>query len=250
MIELTIGSGDAASFGLLVMLEELGLPYRLHRIDLMALDQWGAAHRALSPGGAVPLLRDGPVLLEAGDLALDYLAERHADQGFAMADPAQHYACQKLICRLDELLGERGNLAGWTAQTEPAVRADYLRRLAVIADRPRLCGWPAVWRDVVPPDERPAVVGARLPEGVAFLAEALGEGDWLVGGRLSVADIAACAHLRGLDVLLPPGKHVGDHGNLVAWRARVEGRAAWSRALRRLEEAGVTMRFSPPVDEG
>jgi len=63
-----------------IMLEELGLPYTVHLVDLGAKQQLRAEFLALSPNNKVPAIVDG----DAGDLSifesgaiLTYLAEKH-----------------------------------------------------------------------------------------------------------------------------------------------------------------------------
>lgn len=61
-----------------IALEELGLPYEVHPIDIGAGDQKTPSFLALNPNGRIPVLRDrqtGQVIFESGAILL-YLAER------------------------------------------------------------------------------------------------------------------------------------------------------------------------------
>jgi len=59
-----------------VTLEELGLDYRTHRIDLAALEQKSSAYLALNPNGRIPtLVDDGFAVFESGAILI-YLAEK------------------------------------------------------------------------------------------------------------------------------------------------------------------------------
>jgi GST-like protein len=76
-----------------IMLEECGLPFRLHRVDLMNGEQRAPDFLALNPVGAIPVLRDteGPggvplTLSQSGAIML-YLAERTGR--FVPQDPAR-----------------------------------------------------------------------------------------------------------------------------------------------------------------
>jgi GSH-dependent disulfide-bond oxidoreductase len=65
-----------------IMLEEIGLPYEVHRIDFAKQDQHSDAYKSLNPNGKIPALidSDGPggrplPLFESGAI-LHYLAEK------------------------------------------------------------------------------------------------------------------------------------------------------------------------------
>src|SRR5881628_1378232 len=66
-----------------IMLEETGLPYRVHHIDIGAGDQFNADFLAISPNNKIPAIvdADGPdgkpiALFESGAILL-YLAGKH-----------------------------------------------------------------------------------------------------------------------------------------------------------------------------
>jgi glutathione S-transferase len=61
-----------------VTLEELGLPYQTHAINLSANDQKLPAFLAMNPNGRIPVIRDtgtGEVIFESGAIMI-YLAEK------------------------------------------------------------------------------------------------------------------------------------------------------------------------------
>lgn len=61
-----------------IMLEELGLPYRTHAVDITNREQFDDAFLAVSPNNKIPAIRDndtGLALMESGAIML-YLAEK------------------------------------------------------------------------------------------------------------------------------------------------------------------------------
>ena len=79
-----------------IMLEEVGLPYRAHPIDIMQGDQFTADYVAINPNSKIPAIidQDGPggaplTLFESGAILI-YLAEKTGR--FLPADPAGRYA--------------------------------------------------------------------------------------------------------------------------------------------------------------
>lgn len=62
-----------------IMLEELGVPYEAHAIDIEKGEQFAPAFLAISPNNRIPAIRDratGLTLMESGAILL-WLAERH-----------------------------------------------------------------------------------------------------------------------------------------------------------------------------
>ena len=78
-----------------IMLEEIGLPYEAHSINIMANETWIPEYLSLNPNGKIPAILDpnGPggkplALFESGAILI-YLAEKTGK--LQPADPAQRY---------------------------------------------------------------------------------------------------------------------------------------------------------------
>jgi glutathione S-transferase len=67
------------------MLEELGLPYDLVRIDLSKGEQRLPDYLKIHPHGAVPALQDGSITMFESGAICAYLAERYPDKRLAPA---------------------------------------------------------------------------------------------------------------------------------------------------------------------
>ena len=98
-----------------IMLEETGLEYRVHPIDIGAGDQFKPEFLAISPNNKIPAIvdRDGPggksiSLFESGAILI-YLAEKTGR--FLPADPAGRYAT------LQWLMFQMGGLGPMLGQT-------------------------------------------------------------------------------------------------------------------------------------
>lgn len=71
------------SSGALSLLEELGVPYRLHLLDLRAGEQLRPDYLAINPMGKVPAIRDGEVVITEQVAINIYLADRYPAAGLA-----------------------------------------------------------------------------------------------------------------------------------------------------------------------
>ncbi len=61
------------------LLEELGLPYTLNRMDFHPKDLKSDEHRARHPLGRVPVLDDGDVRIYESGAIVEYVVARHSD---------------------------------------------------------------------------------------------------------------------------------------------------------------------------
>lgn len=73
------------------LLEELGLPYALNRMDFHPRDLKSDAHRARHPLGRVPVLEDGDVSIFESGAIIEYVLERHKNGGLKPAVDAPEY---------------------------------------------------------------------------------------------------------------------------------------------------------------
>src|SRR5215471_12778214 len=76
------------------MLEEIGAPYELRRLDLMAGEQKRPEFLKINPNGAVPALVDGDTALFESAAICEHLADRFPEKRLAppLGTPARgHY---------------------------------------------------------------------------------------------------------------------------------------------------------------
>lgn len=98
-----------------IMLEEVGLPYRVHPIDIMKGDQFTPEYVAINPNSKIPAIvdQDGPggkklAVFESGAILI-YLAEKTGK--FLPADPAGRYTV------LEWLMFQMGGFGPMLGQT-------------------------------------------------------------------------------------------------------------------------------------
>lgn len=70
------------------MLEELGIPHELHRLDPKKGENQTPEYLALNPSGKVPSLVDGEVKIFESAAIVMYLADKYPEKGFAPAPGA------------------------------------------------------------------------------------------------------------------------------------------------------------------
>jgi glutathione S-transferase/3-isopropylmalate dehydratase len=69
--------GEGRGFRVVWLLEEMGLPYRLRDVDLLAGASNDAEFLAINPAGFIPALRDGDVTMVESIAIMEYLLGRY-----------------------------------------------------------------------------------------------------------------------------------------------------------------------------
>lgn len=194
-----------------IMLEELGLPYEVHLIDISKGESKLPEFESLNPNGKIPALIDpnGPdgrplALFESGAILL-YLAEKTGR--FLPADPIQRWhAIQWLFFQMGGIGPMFGQLGFF--HTFAGREIEDKRPLErYVAESKRLLG-----------------VLDRQLEGKP----------WIVGDEYTIADVATLGWVNTLITFYGAGDLVGiqDFGNVMAWLERGTSRPAVERGLR------------------
>ncbi|WP_225411639.1 glutathione S-transferase family protein [Stigmatella hybrida] len=179
------------------LLEELGVPYELIKLDLARQENTTPAYLAVHPLGEVPALVDGDVTLRESLAICLHLADRF---------PEKH-----LAPRVGS--AERGPYYQWMAFAEvsldPEVMVFYRH-----AQRPEA-------------DEALAKHGARLTALLDVIQAGLGGREFLVGGTFTAADAVMASILHLAHTL----KRLDGHPQLVEYVQRHTQRPAVRKAV-------------------
>ncbi len=192
-----------------IMLEETGLAYEAHAVDIGANETWTPEFLALNPNGKIPAILDpaGPggrplALFESGAILL-YLAEKTGQ--LLSHDPAARYETIQWVFFQMAAVGPMFGQLG------------YFHKFA--------------GREIE--DKRPLErYRAETQRLLGVLETRLADRDWIMG-EYSIADIALLGWVRGLVEFYQAGDLVG-YGELKAvpaWLARGLARPAVQRGL-------------------
>ena len=197
-----------------IMLEEVGLAYEPHLIDITKNETWGPEYLSLNPNGKIPAIIDpeGPGgqplgLFESGAILI-YLAEKTGK--FLSADPAERYQTIQWVMFQMGAIGPMFGQLGFFHRFAGKEYEDKRPRDRYVAESRRLLG----------------VLETRL-------ANEGGEPrDWIIGDY-SIADIATLGWVRNLIGFDEAGEIVGfkDFPHVAAWLARGLARPAVQRGL-------------------
>ncbi|WP_438851550.1 glutathione S-transferase N-terminal domain-containing protein [Brevundimonas nasdae] len=197
-----------------IMLEEVGLAYEPHLIDITKNETWGEEYLSLNPNGKIPAIIDpeGPGgqplgLFESGAILI-YLAEKTGK--FLSADPAERYQTIQWVMFQMGAIGPMFGQLGFFHRFAGKEYEDKRPRDRYVAESRRLLG----------------VLETRLAnEGGEPRA-------WIIGDY-SIADIATLGWVRNLIGFYEAGEIVGfkDFPHVAAWLERGLARPAVQRGL-------------------
>jgi GST-like protein len=193
-----------------IMLEELGLPYEVHRVDIMNNENAAPEFVALNPNGKIPAILDpdGPggkplALSESGAILL-YLAEKTGK--LMSSDPALRYQTIQWVFFQMAAIGPMFGQVGFFHKFAGREYEDKRPLQRYVNEAKRLLG----------------VLDARLANR-----------EWLVGDAYSIADIATVGWVRNLVGFYGAGDLVdyASFSQVQAWMARCLARPAVQRGL-------------------
>jgi glutathione S-transferase len=193
--------GEGRGFRVVWLLEEMGLPYRLRPVDLLAGAENDTEFMSLNPAGFIPVLRDGDVTMVESIAIMEYLIARHGPTPLAPDPHDPAFPAYQQFLHLGE--------AGLAASIYFVVVA---RNAAPEAERKN---WSAV--------HAMDVFETRL----RLVTRQLGSSPYLAGDRFTAADISVTYALNL--ARRAGGVTLGDAEQ--AYMARMTSREAYKRAL-------------------
>ena len=204
-----------------IALEELGLPYTVHAIDIGKGEQFAPSFLAITPNHRIPAITDtdGPGgrpinLFESGAILM-YLAEKVLAGKAGASAPVRlipEDAAERYIC-LQWLMFQMGGIGPMFGQ------ANHFLRYA--------------------PEKIPYAIERYTKEAqrlVRVLDKRLGESTYLAGAAYSIADIASYPWIKGLV----------DTPGVARWLAAIEARPGVERGMAVLADR---RRQTPMTDE-
>jgi GST-like protein len=196
-----------------IMLEETGLPYRVHKVNLGAREQDAPAFLKINPNGKIPAIVDqdgpadgsggGPLAIFESAAILVHLAEKSGK--LMPRDPHTRYAA------VEWLMFQIANVGPMFGQ------AFHFRSVA--------------------PERVPYAVDRYTNEVGRILAvmdRRLGAADYLAGAEYSIADIASWPWVRNAHSY---GQNMENYPNVKRWIAAIAERPAVKRGLKALDKA-------------
>jgi GST-like protein len=193
-----------------IALEEIGLPYESHFINIGDNETWGPEYLSLNPNGKIPAIidPDGPggqplALFESGAILL-YLAEKTGK--LLPADPALRYQTIQWVMWQMGAVGPMFGQVGFFHKFAGAAFEDKRPLQRYVAEAKRLLG---------------------------VLEDRLEGREWVMGDEFTIADVSLIGWVRGFVDFYRAGDLVNYAAlkNVPAWLERALARPAVAKGL-------------------
>jgi glutathione S-transferase len=233
MITLYHGWRSSASRRVRLCLEEKGLAYDGHIVDMAKMEHHSPEYLKINPLGVIPtLVHDGRPLHESGTIC-EYLDETYPDPPLRPDAPYARAEMRNWIRHIDGLIGNlivfnwQHHLAKVASQWSDAELAEKLKS---IPSRERQEAWLRAARKPYTEEERDAA-RAKLVVLLDKMEDALKPAGWLVGQAYSLADIAAAPFVKRIDEEIAPDEvTAAKHPRVAEWWTALQDRPAFARA--------------------
>jgi glutathione S-transferase len=229
---------SSASRRVRLCLAEKGLPYESIPIDMGRQEHHSPAYLAMNPNGVVPALQldNGEALYESSTIC-EYLDDLHSEPPLRPADPYQRAVMRNFVRWTDEKSLPHLLILNWSIALQPGASqwtdAQLQERLGRVPTPERREAWLRIARKPYT-DEEKATALEKLLALVDKMEEMLQpDAEWLVGGRYSLADIAAVPFVARIAELAPHALSDVRCPRVADWWQRVQQRPAF--ALARIE---------------
>ena len=234
MMILHHGWRSSASRRVRLCLEEKGLAYEGHVVDMAKLEHHSSEYLKINPLGVIPtLIHDGRPLHESGTIC-EYLDESFPDPPLRPETPYERGVMRNWIRHIDGLIGNliifnwRHHLAKTAQQWSDQELAEMLRKTP---SKERQEAWLRAARKPYTEEERNAARDKLVRDLLDRMEEALKPSGWLVGHAYSIADISAAPFVKRLDEEIAPDEvTAGKHPRVTEWWTRMQARPAFERA--------------------
>jgi glutathione S-transferase len=90
--------GEGRGFRVVWLLEEMGLPYRLRRVDLLAGVENDPEFLAINPAGFIPAIVDGDVTMVESIAIMEYLMARYGPTPLAPEPQDSNFSSTSSSC--------------------------------------------------------------------------------------------------------------------------------------------------------
>jgi glutathione S-transferase len=224
---------SSASRRVRLCLEEKGLTYHDHVVDMAQMEHHSPEYLKINPNGVVPaLIHNGRPLYESGTIC-EYLDDVFPDPPLRPADPYDRANMRNWIRHVDERIHNL-IIFNWRHHLQKVAQQwsdeELAERLKKIPSKERQESWLRVARKPYTEEER-AGARAKLVELLDKMEATLRISKWLAGYRYTIADIAVVPFVKRIDEEIAPDQvTAAAHPRVTEWWTEIQARPAFKRA--------------------
>lgn len=233
MITLHHAWQSSASRRVRLCLEENGLEYEGHVVDLGKLEQHSDDYKKINPLGVIPtLIHDGRSIHESGTIC-EYLDETFPEPPLRPDAPYERAVMRNWIRHIDAQIQNLVTF-NWKHSLQLVAEkwsdAELEEVLKKIPSKERREAWMRVARRPYTKEEEDEA-RTNLVKLLDRMEAAMEQSGWLVGQNYSIADIAAVPFVKRIDEEIAPDEvSATQHPRVARWWAVIQTRPAYKRA--------------------
>jgi glutathione S-transferase len=233
MITLHHAWQSSASRRVRLCLEEKGLEYEGHVVDLDKLEQHSDDYKKINPLGVVPaLIHDGRSIHESGTIC-EYLDETFPESSLRPEAPYERAEMRNWIRHIDAQIQNLVTF-NWKHSLQLVAEkwsdAELEEVLKKIPSKERREAWIRVARRPYTKEEEDEA-RTNLVKLLDRMETAMDQSGWLVGDNYSIADIAAVPFVKRIEEEIAPDQvNAKQHPRVAHWWATIQARPAYERA--------------------
>jgi len=233
MLELYHSTHSTCSQKVRIALEEKGLAWIGHHLNLRRFDQIKPDFLALNPAGMVPVLLDAGHLFTESRIINEYLEDAYPAVPLAPRDAAARARMRLWTRYSDEVLTHAIKLPSFARNIAPELKRMDQAEVAAMIERIPNPGVRARWKRAathgITADELAPSI-AQLTDMAERMDAALAAGPWLGGETYSLADIDVVPYVQRL-VRVELFHLVESRPRVADWYARISARPAYRKTM-------------------
>lgn len=237
MLELYHHGSSACAAKVRFALEEKHLPWNGHVVDIFRGEQFRPEFLALNPKAVVPVLVHEGFVIPESTIICEYVEDAFGEHPIYPTDARGRAEVRFWTKAVDEELHPACSAITYVASHRHTILRngvgsfeEFLAQGATEGAAARRLKWEWIQKGIDAPGAADKI---RLYDTyMQKMERALGHGEWLVGDRFSMADIAMTPYVNRLAALSMEGLwQNGRLPRLEAWFARVRARATFEPAF-------------------
>ncbi len=187
----------------MLALEEKGVAWNSHYINMLAFDQHQPEYLAVNPQGTIPAMIHGDLTLTESTAIMEYVDEAFDGPALMPADPRDRWRVRWWMKFMDQWLGPSFSMIGWCTFVGPSLaHKSEEEREAMIARIP-LPERRVAWRKAMFAEFSESELAEsrrRIALGVGLIEAELGKREYIGSDGYSLGDVNLFNSLYGLPV--------------------------------------------------
>jgi glutathione S-transferase len=233
MIELYHSLHSTCSQKVRLCLEEKGLPWTGHHLNLRQFDQLRPEFLKLNPQALVPVLVDAGRVITESRIINEYLEEQYPETPLMPASAYERAQVRAWSQYVDSVPAEAVKLPSFVKNIQPELQKMGIDQALPMIEKIPNPHIQARWRraattGIAPQDLAPS--HAQLKAMVERMDQALQGHKWLCGDTLTLADLDIAPFVQRL-VRIDLFHWVEQHPRVLAWFHQIRSRPAYKRAM-------------------